>query len=127
MSTNLWDDDLCFICLENTDVDQHHTDYQENTTVSLCRSCHSKVHQTEGFYDHLKPDLSRKEATRNGHINEGQNGMSFSVYVKDDEMCEAIEKLLEENEYHNQSHLFLDCLRDHIDPEEVLDESGTYV
>ena len=54
-------------------------------------------------------------------------GQSFSVYVKDDEMCEAIEKLLEENEYHNQSHLFLDCLRDQIDPDDVLDESERYV
>lgn len=47
------------------------------------------------------------------------------MYVKDDKMCKAIDKLLEENEYHNQSHLFIEMLRDGIDPDDILDDEGT--
>jgi hypothetical protein len=100
-------DDLCFICLENTDVEQHHTSYKDDETIPLCGSCHSKVHVKDGFHDHLEPELSRKEASRNGHID-GRNGATYSVYVNDHELTHWIDHQIENNRgIHNQAHLFV--------------------
>ena len=111
----LFADNLCFICLKNTEVEQHHTSYKDDETIPLCGSCHSKVHLNDGFHDDLEPELSRKEASRNGHVD-AQNGVTLSVYVSDDDLVDTIERVVENSyDYRNYSHLFVKSVKKLLD------------
>lgn len=47
-----------------TNMHEHHTSYLPEETMLVCNSCHTKIHQTDGFHDDLKPSLSRGEFDR---------------------------------------------------------------
>lgn len=40
----------------------HHTSHEPEETISVCDTCHAKVHHKPGFHDELEPDISRIEA-----------------------------------------------------------------
>lgn len=46
----------CELCGVANKLDEHHTSYQPETTVMLCRSCHQKVHGADNHP--LQPDDS---------------------------------------------------------------------
>lgn len=57
----------CEVCQDLYDADQtqeHHISYITNTTIDVCYSCHRRIHHEDGFFDELKPDISRKEAKK---------------------------------------------------------------
>lgn len=31
--------------------------------IYTCRDCHNRIHNEDGYYDHLKPDMTKKEAS----------------------------------------------------------------
>lgn len=35
---------VCELCGSEQNIDQHHTNYERDETVPLCRSCHKSVH-----------------------------------------------------------------------------------
>lgn len=45
----------------STQVHLHHVSYEPEEKIQVCHSCHSKIHQTDGFREDLEPDMSRKE------------------------------------------------------------------
>lgn len=45
-------------------------------------------------------------------------GRTFSVYVKDDELVEKIEKIIDDGRFHNQAHFFTEAAEDKIKEEE---------
>lgn len=46
----------CVECGDTENIDQHHTSYEPEKTVPLCRSCHRQVHEDESH--ELHPDGS---------------------------------------------------------------------
>lgn len=48
----------CVICEYPETVD-HHVSYERDETIELCRSCHGKVHYSDGFHDELVPEDDR--------------------------------------------------------------------
>lgn len=50
-------DKLCY----PSDIQEHHVSYVPEETMRICRSCHAKIHNCEGFRDDLEPDMSREE------------------------------------------------------------------
>lgn len=44
-------------------------------------------------------------------------GKTFSVYIKDDELAEEIEHMIEEGRFHNQAHFFSEAAESLIDDE----------
>lgn len=50
------------------DIHEHHISYEPEETILLCSKCHGKVHNSDGFHDGLKPEISRKkwQQTRGG-------------------------------------------------------------
>lgn len=46
---------LAIESLAHTNLHQHHTSYDPERTVTVCNSCHSKVHKTDGYHDELIP------------------------------------------------------------------------
>lgn len=51
----------CELCGSTDLIEEHHTSYFPEKTMSLCASCHNRVHKSDGFYDELKPDISRPD------------------------------------------------------------------
>lgn len=50
----------CLLCGDSAD-DRHHIQYlPEQRVVHLCRECHGKVHERDGFHDELQPDRDLK-------------------------------------------------------------------
>ena len=47
----------------------HHISYKPEEVMEVCPECHSKIHNKDGEYTHLTPDVSRKEAEKRGWIN----------------------------------------------------------
>lgn len=91
---------FCIICGGSNDLHEHHTNYKDDKTVLLCRSCHMKVHKTDEFRNDLLPELSREEAFEEGYIEgyiEQSNSKSrkFTLYVSDDneDLAAWIEKM----------------------------------
>lgn len=57
----------CKVCEKeflNTQTQQHHISYLHDFTITVCYSCHRKIHHEDGYYDELQPDISRKEAKK---------------------------------------------------------------
>ena len=56
----------CELCEEKTletgGLHRHHTSYLFDMTMLVCRSCHLKIHNVDGFCDDLRPALSRSRA-----------------------------------------------------------------
>lgn len=46
----------------------HHVSYKPEEVMEICSDCHLKIHQEPVEYSHLMPDISRKEAKKNGWI-----------------------------------------------------------
>lgn len=42
-----------------TNIHQHHIQYKPEITISLCATCHRKVHRTDGWHDGLQPEIDR--------------------------------------------------------------------
>lgn len=40
---------------------KHHTSYEPEETILICRKCERRIHQEDGFHDELKPDMKREE------------------------------------------------------------------
>lgn len=50
----------CLICGDDA-VERHHVQYRPvQVLIHVCHSCHLKIHQRKGFYDHLAPEKERK-------------------------------------------------------------------
>lgn len=35
---------ICQLCNQDKKLDKHHTSYEHNITIQVCRSCHKKIH-----------------------------------------------------------------------------------
>jgi hypothetical protein len=42
-----------------TFLEIHHLSYDPEIKIPLCETCHWRVHNEDGFYDHLKPEQTR--------------------------------------------------------------------
>jgi hypothetical protein len=51
----------CTLCGDDGDLDEHHTSYEPEETVMLCRSCHQTVHKADSH--ELQPDDSSSKTT----------------------------------------------------------------
>ena len=43
---------------------QHHTSYNPENLMWVCKDCHMKIHHEDGFRDDLLPDMTRTEAEK---------------------------------------------------------------
>jgi len=84
-------DEYCRICGGDENIQEHHINYKEDITIQLCRSCHTEVHNINGFRDDLEPHLTRNEAEKKGYVN-GKPDKQYSVYIKSDDLVDRIEK-----------------------------------
>ncbi|MFD1645587.1 hypothetical protein [Haloarchaeobius litoreus] len=71
----------CIVCGGASTTD-HHTSYEPERTVRVCRPCHYRIHNEPGFRDDLEPDESRpdsyetaEKATISARIPEGLNAL----------------------------------------------------
>lgn len=49
-----------------TNLYGHHTSYYPEALLWVCGSCHAKIHNTDGFYDILNPNIERPDSFRHG-------------------------------------------------------------
>jgi len=55
--------ELCLLCRETVDIDlmdTHHISYTPEKVVRVCRGCHRRIHQEQGYYDELEPETTPK-------------------------------------------------------------------
>jgi len=58
---------VCRLCEQEADkLEKHHCSYLYDLTIRLCEDCHYRVHHEDGFYDELKPHLTRRKAREIG-------------------------------------------------------------
>jgi len=43
---------------------RHHTSYDPEKLMWVCKTCHMKIHHEDGFRDDLLPDMTRTEAEK---------------------------------------------------------------
>jgi hypothetical protein len=84
----------CYECGSETALEEHHTSYDPERTVMLCRTCHRQVH---GNGDHrLEPDDQPPKTTIQVS-QETRERLEFRK-VSDGESCDnVIERLLDDN------------------------------
>ena len=46
----------------------HHVSYSPEEVMEICTDCHLEIHQRPSEYNHLMPDVSRKDAKERGWI-----------------------------------------------------------
>lgn len=49
-------------------------------------------------------------------------GKTWSAYIKDDDLNDAVEKAIDSGEYHNQAHFFTEAVKAELDWEEDRDD-----
>lgn len=54
----------CVQCGSTTNLQSHHTSYEPEETIILCKGCHQKLHPYQGVG--VSPDEERIELTKNG-------------------------------------------------------------
>ena len=56
----------CEICGSEKRIDQHHTSYENDETVPLCRSCHQNVHNdpSSEYHPEDAPETTTVEVSR---------------------------------------------------------------
>mgnify|MGYP006275030087 CR=1 FL=1 len=64
---------LCGDEVEAHRIEEHHVSYEEDVTVTVCRTCHTKIHNTDGFATDLEPDMSLEEAQERGFADGGDS------------------------------------------------------
>jgi len=53
----------CHVC-GSTGMHRHHTSYDPEKLMWVCKTCHMKIHHEDGFRDDLLPDMTRTEAEK---------------------------------------------------------------
>lgn len=48
--------EFCLLCGRENRLQQHHLSYYPNQTMTVCKHCHDRIHNKDGWNDHLKPD-----------------------------------------------------------------------
>ena len=76
----------CLECGSTENIDQHHTSYEPEETVMLCRSCHQSVHGDESHELHPS-DERQKKTVQISHetkdlIDETVSGGSYAEKVQ---------------------------------------------
>lgn len=52
---------LCGILKLPREMEEHHTSYQPEETMTVCTKCHMRIHHKDGFREDLKPEMTRDE------------------------------------------------------------------
>lgn len=55
---------VCEVEFPKTQTQEHHISYLHDFTITVCYSCHRKIHHKDGYYDELQPDISKEEAKK---------------------------------------------------------------
>ncbi len=78
----------CILCPNTKNLVKHHTNYEKDKTVVVCRNCHSKIHRTN-LYQELKPiDRPNAKVIRisdefHAELEQkGKKGESFEEFLK---------------------------------------------
>lgn len=54
---------VCRLCEgEFEALEYHHVSYVFDTGLDLCEECHYRVHNEDGYYNHLEPEITRSMA-----------------------------------------------------------------
>jgi 7-cyano-7-deazaguanine synthase in queuosine biosynthesis len=56
----------CELCGSDDYLYGHHTSYYPEAQLWVCGSCHAKIHNTDGFYDLLDPEIERPDSFKHG-------------------------------------------------------------
>lgn len=79
----------CEICGGGGNYENHHISYYPEVVVELCEKCHNKVHNEDGFYDALKPDMERPKTYQTGQKSAGVDDF-LKTCRKDGSICELV-------------------------------------
>lgn len=84
----------CTLCDSTSNIDNHHTSYEPEETVMLCRSCHQEVHKADSH--ELKPEDD--SGTTTIEINTGQRRLLDEIKNHERETYKSvINRLIEES------------------------------
>lgn len=63
--TGVGGDYPCQVCGDGFELNYmqiHHTSYEPEETLQVCRDCHRRIHHEDGYHDDLIPDMRREDA-----------------------------------------------------------------